>query len=65
MYHINGVVERFNVKLVSKGYSQYEGVGYYDTFSPIAKIVSVGYAISLAIYKGWSLFQIDIYNAFL
>nr|XP_033510341.1 uncharacterized protein LOC117275089 [Nicotiana tomentosiformis] len=61
----NGEVKRFKARLVGKGYSQREGLDYHDTLSPVAKMVTMIFVISLAASKGWNLFQMDIYNAFL
>jgi len=37
----DGSVERYNARLVAKGYTQREGLDFLETFSPVAKIVSI------------------------
>ena len=46
-------------------YTQREGLDFLETFSPIAKTVSVRVLLALASTKGWPLHQLDINNVFL
>lgn len=65
-YKFDGSVERYKVILVAKGYSQQEGVNYFDTFSTMAKMVTVrSVLVLIASIKNLHLFQMDVYNAFL
>ena len=41
------------------------GVDYSNTFSPIAKLISIRLFISLAASYDWNLHQLDIRNVFL
>ncbi|XP_019257783.1 PREDICTED: uncharacterized protein LOC109236000 [Nicotiana attenuata] len=61
----NGEVDRYKSRLVAKCYYQKEGLHYHDTFSPVAKMVTVRTIISIVATKGWPLSQMDVSNVFL
>lgn len=50
---------------MAKGYNQKDGIYYEETFSLVAKIVTVRVVISLAINNSWNLYQLDVNNLFL
>ena len=61
----NGPMDCPKAQLVVKGYTQVNGSDYYDTFSPVAKIVSIRLLLSMAAMQSWPLYQLDIKNVFL
>ena len=61
----DGSIARLKARLMAKGYTQTYGVNFSDTFSPITKMTSIRFLISLAATYNWDLHQLDIKNVFL
>jgi hypothetical protein len=58
-------MNRYKVRLVTKGYAQTYGIDYEETYSLVAKMTTVRAIITMAATKGWSLHQMDVKNVFL
>lgn len=64
-FWVDGTVERYKAYLITKGYTQQEGIDFLDTFSLVAKLVAVKVMLSLTAIHGWTFTQLDVSNVFL
>ncbi|KAI0526984.1 hypothetical protein KFK09_002580 [Dendrobium nobile] len=55
----------YKARLVAQGCSQEFGVNFTETFSPVAKMVTICMLLTVALTNNWSIKQLDISNAFL
>jgi hypothetical protein len=58
-------LDRYKACLVAKGFKQRYGIDYEDTFSPVVKVETIRIVLSIVVSRGWSLWQLDVQNAFL
>nr|GEU79995.1 retrovirus-related Pol polyprotein from transposon TNT 1-94 [Tanacetum cinerariifolium] len=51
--------------LVTKGYSQQEGIDFEESFAPVARVEAVRLFVAYAVYKNFIIYQMDVKTAFL
>jgi hypothetical protein len=61
----HGVVTRNKARLVTKGYSQVEGLDFDETYAAVARFESICILLAYATYHGFKLYQMDMKSAFL
>eukprot|EP00253_Pinus_taeda_P025435 PITA_25435 len=61
----DGKVDKHKARLVTKDFSQVEGIDYTKTFSPIANMNYIHLVLSLATSFKWEVHQMDVKSMFL
>ncbi|KAJ9539453.1 hypothetical protein OSB04_032186, partial [Centaurea solstitialis] len=61
----DNIVVRNKARLVAKGYRQQEGIDYYETFAPVARIKAIRMFLAYAAHKDFTVYQMDVKTAFL
>jgi hypothetical protein len=61
----DGTDGAFKARLVAQGFTQIEGVDFFDTFAPVARISSVRIGFALATQFNLEIRQLDIKSAYL
>ncbi|GJZ00155.1 ribonuclease H-like domain-containing protein [Tanacetum coccineum] len=64
-FHADGTLSRYKARLVANGSSQQLGVDFDETFSLVVKPATICTVLSLAVSRKWSIYQLDVKNAFL
>jgi hypothetical protein len=62
---VDGIIEKYKVIFVARGFSQKEGEDYDEEFYPVAKYTFIKSIIVIAFVMGWKLHQMDVKTAFL
>ena len=59
-----GEVEKYKARVVAKGFSQVEGIGYDQTFSPTVRFETIRQLVAMGASKGMKMHQMDVTTAF-
>ena len=61
----DGEIIRNKTRLVAQDYNQEEGIDYYETFAPVARLESTRIMLTFALYMDIKLYQMDVKCTFL
>lgn len=61
----NGEIDKYKARLVARGFTQKAGFDYTETYSPVAKLVTLRVIISVANHFDMHMEHMDVKNAFL
>ena len=61
----DGSLLTFKARLVAKGFKQKEGIDYFETYAPVARITSIRVLFALASIYDLYIHQMDVKTAFL
>nr|GEX86621.1 zinc finger, CCHC-type [Tanacetum cinerariifolium] len=62
---VDGTIDKFKARLVIQGFRQKEGIEYFDTYAPVARITTVRLMLALAAIHNLVIHQMDVKTAFL
>ena len=61
----NGSLDRYKVRLVTKGYTQQPGLNFVNTYSPVEKFTSIQILMTIIARMDFELHQLDVKPTFL
>ena len=61
----NGSNCKYKARLVSKEFSQVQGVDYHETFAPVVKMDFIRLVLAIVASKHWEVHHMDVKSAFL
>jgi hypothetical protein len=61
----SGNITRYKARLVAQGYSQVPGIDFFDTYTPVTKMVTIHMTLTFAARRDHEIHQVNIKNVFL
>ncbi|GJT30671.1 zinc finger, CCHC-type containing protein [Tanacetum coccineum] len=62
---VDGIIDKFKARLVIQGFRQKEGIYYFDTYAPVARITTIRLLLALAAIHNLVIHQMDVETTFL
>ncbi|GJX85145.1 zinc finger, CCHC-type containing protein, partial [Tanacetum coccineum] len=62
---VDGTIDKFKARLVIQGFRKKEGIDYFDTYAPVARITTIRLLLALAAIHNLVIYQMDVKTAFL
>ena len=62
---VDGLLDKYKVRLMAKGYDQIEGLDYNETFSPVVKMATMRLLFAISAILDLKLQQMNVKIAFL
>nr|GFB47389.1 zinc finger, CCHC-type [Tanacetum cinerariifolium] len=56
---VDGTIDKFKARLVIQGFRQKEGIDYFDTYAPVARITTIRLLLALAAIHNLVIYQMD------
>nr|GEV33810.1 zinc finger, CCHC-type [Tanacetum cinerariifolium] len=62
---VDGTIDKFKARLVIQGFRQKEGIDYFDTYAPVARITTIRLLLALDAIQNLVIHQMDVKTTFL
>nr|GEV20403.1 zinc finger, CCHC-type [Tanacetum cinerariifolium] len=62
---VDGTIDKFKARLVIQGFRKKEGIDYFDTYAPVARITTIRLLLALAVIHNLVIHQMDVKTTFL
>nr|GEU32732.1 zinc finger, CCHC-type [Tanacetum cinerariifolium] len=62
---VDRTIDKFKAQLVIQGFRQKEGIDYFDTYAPVARITTIRLLLALAAIHNLVIHQMDVKTSFL